>query len=74
MLTISFSDTVLASATYQGRTVATLRSSGFNSINEVMLALRRAATGITGFINLSVRNASRGGREERSLFIMPAGL
>ena len=70
MTTISFSDTVQASATFAGRTVASISSSGFNSINDVLLAVRHAASGVTGLLQLSVRNATQGWRQERSLYIM----
>lgn len=70
MTTVSYNDLVQASATFEGRTVASFSASGFNSINEVLLAVRRAAGGVTGLLSLSVRNATRGWREQRALFVM----
>ncbi|MBP3536773.1 MAG: hypothetical protein J6J93_04450 [Muribaculaceae bacterium] len=72
MATVTFTDLVQASATFEGRTVARIAASGFNSINEVLLAVRHAAGGITGLLELSVRNATQGWRQERSLYIMPS--
>ncbi len=71
MASISSTDIIQASATFEGRTVASIVSSGFASVNEVLLAVRHAAGDITGLLSLSLRNASQGWREQRSLFIMP---
>lgn len=71
MATITFSDHVQASATLRGRTIASISATGFNSINDVILAVRHAAAGISGLVSLSVRNATQGWRQERSLLILP---
>lgn len=71
MTTISINDTVWATVTYEGRTVVSFSSSGFSSISDVLKAVRKAVGNLVGTVRLSVRNASRGWRQERSMFIAP---
>ena len=50
MATISINDTVWATVTYEGRTVASFSSSGFSSISDVLKAVRkRLATWLAQF-------------------------
>lgn len=71
MATITINDTVCATATFEGRTIASFSSSGFTSLADVLKAVRKALGGVVGMVRLSVRNASRGWRQERSLYIAP---
>lgn len=71
MTTITINDTVFATATFEGRTVAAFSASGFSSISDVLKAVRKALGGVVGMVRLSVRNASRGWRQERSMYIAP---
>lgn len=71
MATITINDIVWATATFEGRTVASFSASGYSSITEVLKAVRRSLGDIVGMVRLSLRNSSRGWREERSLYITP---
>lgn len=71
MNTISSSDLVMVSASYRGRTIATIKSTGFNSFADVLRAIRQHVGSIVGLVNLRLRNASRGWLENRSVFIRP---
>lgn len=71
MATITTNDTVWATVTYEGRTIASFSSSGFASISDVLQAVRKAVGNLVGMVRLSLRNANRGWREERSMFISP---
>ncbi len=72
MTSVSYTDIMQASATLEGRTVARISASGFNSISEVLQAVRRAAGDINGLLRLSVRNATQGWRQQRALLVLPA--
>ncbi|MDE6464192.1 MAG: hypothetical protein K2L16_06130 [Muribaculaceae bacterium] len=65
-------DIVMARATYRGRIVASFSSNGFNSLADVIRAVRLAAGSAVGYLNITLRNATRGWTEERALFITPA--
>ncbi|MBO4942426.1 MAG: hypothetical protein J6C95_03230 [Muribaculaceae bacterium] len=69
MTTITSNDTVLTSVSFEGRTIATFRATGFNSLADILKAARRAAGNIVGMIRLSILNSSRGWREERSMYV-----
>lgn len=69
MTTITSNDTVLTSVTFEGRTIATFRSTGFCSLADILKAARRAAGNIVGLIKLSILNSTRGWREERSMYV-----
>lgn len=71
MNTISSSDLVMVSATYRGRTIATIKSTGFSSFTDVLRALRQYFGSIVGLVNLRLRNATRGWLENRSVFVRP---
>lgn len=71
MNTITINDTMWATATYEGRTIVSFSATGFSSITEVLQAVRRAIGCVVGMVRLSLRNASRGWRQERSLYIAP---
>lgn len=73
MTTISSSDILCASASFGGKTIVEFTSSGFNSLNDVLRAIRYAAGNIVGLIHLSILNTTRGWRQCRSLFITPQG-
>ena len=68
---ISSSDMMMATAVYLGRTVATIRSTGFSSLADVINAVRMAAGGLAGVVQLSLRNTTRGRRENRAVYILP---
>ena len=69
MTTITSNDTVLTSVSFEGRTIATFRATGFNSLADILKAARRAAGNIVGMIRLSILNSSRGWREDRSMSV-----
>lgn len=71
MTTITPDDIVMATATFRGRTIATIHSTGFTGLNDVLRAIRYAAGSLVGLLELSLRNASRGWSESRSLFLAP---
>ena len=71
MNTISSSDLVLVSASYRGRTIATIKSTGFSSFSDILRAIRQQFGTIVGLVNLRLRNATRGWLENRSVFIRP---
>lgn len=71
MTSIHSSDLVLASAIYGGRTLATLSGTGFESITDVLKAIRASLGSFAGLIELTVRNASQGWRQRRSMFVAP---
>lgn len=71
MTTITKTDTVWATAIFEGRTIASFSSSGFSSITEVLSAVRQALGDVVGVVRLRLRNASRGWRQERSIYIAP---
>lgn len=64
-------DTIMARATFRGRIIAQFISTGFASLSDVLRAVRAAAGSIVGFIDISLRNASRGWTENQALFIRP---
>ncbi len=51
MTTISINDTVFATATFEGRTVAAFSASGFSSISDVLKAVRKALGGVVGMVD-----------------------
>lgn len=71
MHTIEATDIVWASATYRGRTVAAFSSTGFTSLADVVRAVRLAVGTLAGSLRLTLRNASRGWTQTRSLFMAP---
>lgn len=71
MKSISSSDIVCATASYHGRTIATFTSTGFNSMSEVLSAVRNSVGSIVGLIDYSLLNHSKGWRQCRSMFIAP---
>ncbi len=71
MATITTKDLVQVSASYHGKIVATISSTGFASLAEVLKAVRSSIGTIVGIIELSVRNASQGWRENRTMLISP---
>ena len=68
---ISPSDTIMARATYRGLTVANFISHGFVDLAEVLGAVRAAAGSVVGYLEINLRNATRGWSEDRALFIAP---
>lgn len=68
---IAPNDVMQARATYRGYTVATFSSTGFESLADVLRAVRCAAGSVVGFVTISLRNATRGWSQERALFIKP---
>ena len=71
MYTISSNDLVQVYATFCGRTIASISSTGFESIQDVLKAIRKAVGTFAGMVKLSVRNASQGWRQQRAFFIAP---
>lgn len=71
MSTISSSDILCATATLRGRRLASFTSTGFNSLAEVLRAIRCAVGSVAGLIEFSIFNTSRGWRECRSMYITP---
>ena len=65
-------DTIMARATFRGRTVAQFASDGFGSLAEVIRAVRAAIGSLAGWIDLNLRNATRGWTTNRAIFIAPA--
>lgn len=70
--TVTPSDIVLASASYRGRNIASFRSFGFSSMEDIIRAVKQAVGSLSGLITLSLRNDSRGWTQSRALFIAPA--
>lgn len=68
---INPTDTIMARATYRGHTVANFISTGFGDLAEVLRAVRAAAGNVVGYLELNLRNATRGWSDERALFIAP---
>ena len=71
MTTVSYNDLVQASTTFEGHTVASFSASGFNSINGGAPCSAPCRRRCQGLLSLSVRNATRGWKEQRALFVMP---
>lgn len=68
---IAPTDTIMARATYRGRIVANFISTGFDDLAQVLRAVRAAAGSVVGYLELNLRNATRGWTDDRALFIAP---
>lgn len=71
MTTISSTDLIWATVTYNGRTIASFSDRGYTSISDVIRAVRSALGALGGIIDLSIRNASKGWRSRRTVFVEP---
>jgi hypothetical protein len=69
MASISKSDTIMASVTLRGKTLATINSNGFSSFSDVVSQLRAKAGSVAGIISINLRNFSQGWSEKRTLYI-----
>lgn len=67
---IHATDTILARGTYLGRTVVDFVSRGFDSIDDVLGTIASEA-GVHGLVRISLRNATKGWSQTRSMFIAP---
>lgn len=71
MTNITSSDLIWATATYNGRTIACFSDTGYTSMADVIRAVRSALGALAGIVELSVRNASKGWRSRRTVFVEP---
>ncbi len=71
MQTINYSDSILATATLRGQTIASFRSSGFSCVSDVLKAIRFAAGSAIGLVNINIFNATRCWTQRTALFIAP---
>jgi hypothetical protein len=69
MATISINDTIMASASLRGTTLATINASGFASEADVMSSLRKKVGTAAGLISVTLRNFSQGWSRQHSLYI-----
>jgi hypothetical protein len=69
MATINTSDTIMASATHMGKTLATVNANGFASFADVVAMLRAKAGSVVGMISINLRNFTQGWSEKRTLYI-----
>ena len=69
MSTITSSDTVMASAWSAGAVLAEISSPGFSSVSDVVNSLLRSIGNARGLVEVELRNASRGWREQRRIHV-----
>lgn len=71
MSTISSSDTVMASAWSAGAILTEFSATGFSSVSDVVSSLLRSIGNVRGLVEVELRNATRGWREQRRVHIGP---
>lgn len=71
MSIISSSDTVMASAWSAGAILAEISSTGFSSVTDVVSSLLRSIGNARGLVEVELRNATRGWREQRRVHVAP---
>lgn len=71
MAIISPEDYIQAAVAFGGREIATISGSGYASVADVLKAVRHAVGALAGTIIITMRNATRGWRQERALFLRP---
>ena len=69
MSTITSSDTVMASAWSAGAVLAEISSTGFSSVSDGVNSLLRSIGNARGLVEVELRNASRGWREQRRIHV-----
>lgn len=71
MNTINATDTIMARAICDGRTVVDFKGCGFSSLTDVIRAVREAIGSAAGMFRIVLRNATAGWSQQRSLFVAP---
>lgn len=69
MKTIDRNDIVFATAKTFGTINADLRLSGIGSVDEAIKAIKSEIGAFTGLVRISLRNATQGWSENRSLYL-----
>lgn len=67
--TIHPEDIMMARISYCGREISSFSRSGFETLADVLRAVRAAAGSVVGYLTITLRNATCGWTENRALYI-----